>query len=78
MKSLNTNEDRKKKQIEIYQQYKRKWNLVLTKSVNECEDIHKLIPNSIILNGTLGNKELAEQMDLVNKAIDGNTGFTIV
>jgi hypothetical protein len=70
MKSLNTNEDRKKKQIEIYQQYKRKWNLILTKSVMESEEIHSLLPGSIILNGTLGNKELAEQMNLVNNAID--------
>ena len=70
MKTLNTNEDRKKKQIEIYQQYKRKWNLILTKSVKECEDIHMLLPGSIILNGTLGNKELAEQMNLVNNAIN--------
>ena len=77
-KSLNTNEDRKKKQIEIYQQYKRKWNLILTKSVMECEEIHSLLPGSIILNGTLGNKELAEQMDLVNNAINDWTGFTIV
>lgn len=78
MQSLNTDEDRKKKQIEIYNKYKRKWNLVLTKSVNECEVIHKLIPNSIILNGTLGNKELAEQLHLVNKAINNNSGFTII
>lgn len=78
MQSLNADEDRKKKQIEIYNKYKRKWNLVLTKSVNECEAIHKLIPNSIILNGTLGNKELAEQLRLVNKAIKSNSGFTIV
>lgn len=78
MKSLNTNEDRKKKQIEIYQQYKRKWNLILTKSVMESEEIHSLLPGSIILNGTLGNKELAEQMNLVNNAIDDWTGFTIV
>ena len=78
MQSLNELEDRREKQIQIYQQYKRKWNLILTKSVKECEDIHNLLPGSIILNGTLGNKELTEQMDLVNKAIDGNTGFTIV
>ena len=78
MQSLNELEDRKVKQIKIYNQYKRKWNLILTKSVKECENIHNLIPGSIILNGTLGNKELEEQMDLVNKAIDGNTGFTIV
>jgi hypothetical protein len=36
----------------------------------ECEEIHSLLPGSIILNGTLGNKELAEQMDLVNNAIN--------
>lgn len=78
MQSLNELEDRRVKQIQIYQQYKRKWNLILTKSVKECEDIHNLLPGSIILNGTLSNKELAEQMDLVNKAIDGNTGFTII
>jgi hypothetical protein len=71
-------DDRKEKQIKIYNEYKRKWNLILTKSVKECENIHNLIPGSIILNGTLGNKELEEQMDLVNKAIDGNLGFTIV
>jgi len=75
---LNECEDRKKKQIQIYDKYKRKWNLVLTKSVKESEAIHALIPGSIILNGTLGNKELEEQMDLVNNAIDGNLGFTIV
>lgn len=78
MQSLNELEDRKVKQIKIYNQYKRKWNLILTKSVKECENIHNLIPGSIILNGTLGNKELEEQMNLVNKAIDGNLGFTIV
>jgi hypothetical protein len=44
MQRLNECEDRKKKQIQIYDKYKRKWNLVLTKSVKESEEINKLIP----------------------------------
>ena len=78
MNSLNECEDRKNKQIQIYEKYKRKRNLVLTKSVKESETIHGLIPGSILLTGMLKGKELNESMDLVNNAIDGNTGFTIV
>ena len=78
MNSLNECEDRKKKQLEVYNKYKRKWNLVLTKSVKESELIHSLIPWSILLTGMLTNKELKESMDLIDNAIDGNSGFTIV
>lgn len=78
MQRLNECEDRKKKQIQIYDKYKRKWNLVLTKSVKESEEINKLIPWSILLNGMLKGKELENNMTLVNNAIDGNLGFTIV
>ena len=78
MNSLNECEDRKEKQIQIYDKYKRKWNLVLTKSVKESETIHNLIPGSILLTGMLKPAELKESMDLVNNAINGNTGFTIV
>lgn len=78
MQRLNECEDRKKKQIQIYDKYKRKWNLVLTKSVKESEEINKLIPWSILLNGMLKGKELDKNMTLVNNAIDGNLGFTIV
>jgi superfamily II DNA or RNA helicase len=51
---------------------------VLTKSVKESEEINKLIPWSILLNGMLKGKELDKNMTLVNNAIDGNLGFTIV
>lgn len=78
MQNLNELEDRKKKQIEVYNKYKRKWNLILTKSVKESETIHKLIPGSILLTGMLTSAELKESMDLVNNAINGNLGFTIV
>ena len=78
MQNLNSLEDRKKKQLEIYGKYKRKRNLILTKSVKESEDIHKLIPGSILLTGMLTSAELKESMDLVSNAIDGNLGFTIV
>lgn len=78
MQRLNECEDRKKKQIQIFDKYKRKWNLVLTKSVKESEEINKLIPWSILLNGMLKGKELENNMTLVNNAIDGNSGFTIV
>ena len=78
MQSLNNLESRKQKQIELYKQKKRKRNLILTKSVNESNMIHSLIPWSIILTGELKWKELNESMDLISKSIDGNTGFTIV
>lgn len=78
MQKLNGCEDRKEKQIQIYEQYKRKRNLILTKSVKESEDIHERIPNSILLNGTLDKKTLDKNMALVNNSIDGNLGFTIV
>lgn len=78
MKSLNECEDRRKKQIQIYEKYKRKRNLILTKSVEESSKISSLLPGSILLNGMLSAKDLNKNMDLVNNAIDGNLGFTIV
>lgn len=44
MVNLNELEDRKQKQIKIFNENKRKWNLVLTKSVKESETINSLIP----------------------------------
>jgi len=44
MTNLNELEDRKQKQLKIFNENKRKWNLVLTKSVKESEVINSLIP----------------------------------
>jgi hypothetical protein len=44
MTNLNELEDRKQKQIKIFDENKRKWNLILTKSVKESEVINSLIP----------------------------------
>ena len=78
MQSLNELSDRKQKQIAVYNQNKRKWNLILTKSVKESEVINELIPGSILLNGMLENKKLEVNMNLINEAIENDEGFTIV
>lgn len=78
MQNLNELESRKEKQLQIYSKYKRKRNLILTKSVKESETIHERIPWSILLTGMLKPAELKESMNLVSNAIDGNLGFTIV
>ena len=78
MQNLNELEPRKEKQIKLFAQYKRKRNLILTKSVKESESIHEFIPWSILLNGALDSKTLKENMDLLNKSIEDDTGFTIV
>jgi hypothetical protein len=44
MVNLNELEDRKQKQLKVFNENKRKWNLVLTKSVKESEVINSLIP----------------------------------
>jgi hypothetical protein len=44
MVNLNELEDRKQKQLKVFNENKRKWNLVLTKSVKESEAINSLIP----------------------------------
>lgn len=78
MVNLNELEDRKQKQLKVFNENKRKWNLVLTKSVKESEVINSLIPWSILLNGMLKGKELEKNMSLINNAINDNAGFTIV
>jgi hypothetical protein len=50
MQNLQELESRKEKQIKLFAQYKRKWNLILTKSVKESETISEFIPGSILLN----------------------------
>ena len=57
---------------------KRKYNLILVKTIKEREEIHNDLPNSILMNGTLTKKEDDENIVLIEKAINGNTGFTIV
>ena len=66
------------KQVKIYDQYKRKWNLILTKSVRESEILSYMISESILLNGALENKKLEENMNLINEAIKNDVWFTIV
>lgn len=78
MQNLQELEPRKEKQIKLYGQYKRKWNLILTKSVKESEIISEFIPGSILLNWALDTKTLQTNMDLLNKSIQDDEGFTIV
>jgi len=76
--NLIGNENRRNMQLELYNKCKRKWNLILTKSVEECKLLHEKIEWSIILNGTLSKKELDYNMDLVDNSIKNGSGFTIV
>lgn len=78
MQNLVELPDRKQKQITIYELHKRKWNLILTKSVKESEVISTLIQGSILLNWALDNKKLEENMNLIEKAIKNDKWFTIV
>lgn len=78
MQGLNELADRKQKQLKVFNDNKRKRNLILTKSVKESETIHSLIPGSILLTGMLKGKELENSLNLITNAIDGNLGFTIV
>lgn len=78
MQNLQELPERKEKQLWVYNSYKRKWNLILTKSVKESETINKLIPGSILLTGALDNKTLETNMDLIDKAIKDDVWFTIV
>jgi hypothetical protein len=50
MQNLQESSDRKQKQLGVYNTHKRKWNLILTKSVKESEALNELIPESILLN----------------------------
>jgi len=76
--SINDNEQRHKDQIKFINENKRKYNLILVKTIKESETIHADLPNSILMNGTLTKKEDDENIVLIEKAINGNTGFTIV
>lgn len=76
--SINDNEQRHKDQIKFINENKRKYNLILVKTVKESEEIHKDLPNSILMNGTLTKKEDDENIVLIDKAINGNTSITIV
>lgn len=78
MNELIHNENRREKQLKIYNENKRKRNLILTKSVEESVELHSKIEWSIILNGALTKKELDDNMTLVNNAIKNGSGFTIV
>lgn len=78
MQNLAELSERKQKQIGVYNTYKRKWNLILTKSVKESETISELIPGSILLNWALENKKLEVNMNLIDNAIKDDVWFTIV
>lgn len=78
MQNLQESSDRKQKQLGVYNTHKRKWNLILTKSVKESEVLNELIPESILLNWALENKKLEVNMNLINNAIKEDVWFTIV
>lgn len=78
MQSLATNEDRTDEQLDLYNKHKRKRNLILVKTIEESKKFNNLIPNSILLNGELGKKELEWALWNIHTAIDTNSGFTLV
>lgn len=78
MSNLVSSDKRRDAQLELYRRGKRKWNLILTKSVEESKQLYSKIEWSILLNGTLNKKELENSMDLIDKAIKNGSGFTIV
>lgn len=78
MCNLVGSEKRREAQLKLFNANKRKRNLILTKSVEESKVLSEKIEWSILLNWTLSKKELDDNMDLVNKAIKDDRGFTIV
>lgn len=76
--SINESEDRHKQQVNFINKNKRNRNLVLVKTIKESEELHKDIPNSILMNWQLKLGEESVSFDLINKAIENGTGFTIV
>ena len=78
MQSLATNEQRTMEQLKLYNETKRKRNLILVKTVEESWKFTELIPQSIILNWQLPKRTLDDQMDYLYHCINNNTGFTIV
>lgn len=78
MQSLAQNEQRTMEQLKLYNETKRKRNLVLVKTIEESEKFWNLIPNCIILNGQLPKRTLDDQMDRLYDNIHNDSGFTIV
>lgn len=79
LKNLYLDEDRQQFQIKFINSHKRKWNMVLVKSVEESEILYKLLSanneNVVLLNWTVDEKPA---YDLINLYIKNQNGFMII
>lgn len=76
--NLAVDESRTTAQVNLYNENKRKRNLILVKTVEESYKFNDLIPNSILLNGQMPKMALDLEMERLFNSINANSGFTIV
>lgn len=88
VKSLISNPLRTGSQLAFIKSHMRKWNMILVKSVDECNNIYRIlseprldwstITNLVVLNGWLSTIKERESLALIDKAIKNDEWFTIV
>ena len=88
VKNLVSNPIRTGTQLAFIKSHMRKWNMILVKSVDECNNIYRIlseprldwsmITNLVVLNGWLSTVKERESLALIDKAIKNDEWFTIV